>query len=51
MSSEGLQIKHLDHFHISGCVWQVMLRRDALDVREEDYYISLYNESQAQFTT
>ncbi|XP_065874135.1 DNA repair protein RAD16 [Euphorbia lathyris] len=29
----------------------VMLRRDALDVKEEDYYQSLYNESQAQFNT
>lgn len=30
---------------------QVMLRRDTLDVKEEDYYQSLYNESQAQFNT
>ncbi|CAK7348985.1 unnamed protein product [Dovyalis caffra] len=29
----------------------VILRRDILDVREEDYYESLYNESQAQFNT
>ncbi|KDP22729.1 hypothetical protein JCGZ_01831 [Jatropha curcas] len=29
----------------------VTLRRDSLDVREEDYYHSLYNESQAQFNT
>ncbi|KAI4319855.1 hypothetical protein MLD38_033405 [Melastoma candidum] len=29
----------------------VTLRRDSLDVREEDYYTSLYNESQAQFNT
>ncbi|KAK6919345.1 Zinc finger, C3HC4 RING-type [Dillenia turbinata] len=29
----------------------VSLRRDALDVKEEDYYTSLYNESQAQFNT
>ncbi|EEF37546.1 DNA repair protein RAD16 [Ricinus communis] len=29
----------------------VMLRRDTLDVKEEDYYQSLYNESQAQFNT
>ncbi|KAK6918853.1 Zinc finger, C3HC4 RING-type [Dillenia turbinata] len=29
----------------------VFLRRDALDVKEEDYYTSLYNESQAQFNT
>lgn len=30
---------------------QVTLRRDSLDIREEDYYTSLYNESQAQFNT
>ncbi|GAB2215035.1 hypothetical protein Drorol1_Dr00019409 [Drosera rotundifolia] len=29
----------------------VSLRRDSFDVREEDYYNSLYNESQAQFNT
>ncbi|CAL1407082.1 unnamed protein product [Linum trigynum] len=29
----------------------VKLRRDTLDVKEEDYYESLYNESQAQFNT
>ncbi|KAF2284940.1 hypothetical protein GH714_032721 [Hevea brasiliensis] len=29
----------------------VMLRRDTLDVKEEDYYQSSYNESQAQFNT
>lgn len=29
----------------------VSLRRDALDIKEEDYYKSLYNESQAQFNT
>ncbi|KAK4437359.1 ATP-dependent helicase rhp16 [Sesamum alatum] len=29
----------------------VTLRRDALDVVEEDYYTALYNESQAQFNT
>ncbi|KAJ6680462.1 hypothetical protein OIU79_020045 [Salix purpurea] len=29
----------------------VILRRDILDVKEEDYYESLYNESQAQFNT
>ncbi|KAA8524696.1 hypothetical protein F0562_011119 [Nyssa sinensis] len=29
----------------------VSLRRDTLDIREEDYYQSLYNESQAQFNT
>ncbi|WCJ37550.1 Helicase protein with RING/U-box domain [Euphorbia peplus] len=29
----------------------VMLRRDALDVKEEDYYQSLYSESQSQFNT
>ncbi|XP_021745946.1 DNA repair protein RAD16-like [Chenopodium quinoa] len=29
----------------------VSLRRDSLDIREEDYYHSLYNESQAQFNT
>ncbi|XP_021856387.1 DNA repair protein RAD16 isoform X1 [Spinacia oleracea] len=29
----------------------VSLRRDSLDIREEDYYQSLYNESQAQFNT
>lgn len=29
----------------------VSLRRDTLDIREEDYYTSLYNESQAQFNT
>uniref|UniRef100_A0A2P2L5E4 Uncharacterized protein MANES_12G073600 n=1 Tax=Rhizophora mucronata TaxID=61149 RepID=A0A2P2L5E4_RHIMU len=29
----------------------VTLRRDTLDVKEEDYYESLYNESQAQFNT
>ncbi|XP_031119242.1 uncharacterized protein LOC116022611 [Ipomoea triloba] len=29
----------------------VTLRRDSLDVKEEDYYTSLYNESQAQFNT
>ncbi|CAK9157997.1 unnamed protein product [Ilex paraguariensis] len=27
------------------------LRRDLLDVKEEDYYTSLYNESQSQFNT
>ncbi|XP_057506564.1 LOW QUALITY PROTEIN: DNA repair protein RAD16 [Actinidia eriantha] len=27
------------------------LRRDTLDMKEEDYYTSLYNESQAQFNT
>lgn len=30
---------------------QVSLRKDSLDIKEEDYYISLYNESQAQFNT
>nr|GMC47324.1 DNA repair protein RAD16-like [Ipomoea batatas] len=30
---------------------QVTLRWDSLDVKEEDYYTSLYNESQAQFNT
>lgn len=30
---------------------QVTLRRDFLDVVEEDYYTALYNESQAQFNT
>ncbi|XP_062100588.1 ATP-dependent helicase rhp16-like [Humulus lupulus] len=29
----------------------VSLRRDVLDIREQDYYESLYNESQAQFNT
>lgn len=29
----------------------VYLRRDCLDVKEDDYYKSLYNESQAQFNT
>ncbi|KAH6780513.1 Helicase protein with RING/U-box domain-containing protein [Perilla frutescens var. hirtella] len=29
----------------------VTLRRDSLDVVEEDYYTALYNESQAQFNT
>ncbi|XP_027061405.1 DNA repair protein RAD16-like isoform X1 [Coffea arabica] len=29
----------------------VTLRRDELDIKEEDYYTSLYNESQAQFNT
>ncbi|KAL8137930.1 LOW QUALITY PROTEIN: hypothetical protein V2J09_003931 [Rumex salicifolius] len=29
----------------------VSLRQDTLDVKEEDYYTSLYNESQAQFNT
>ncbi|XP_057247725.1 ATP-dependent helicase rhp16 isoform X3 [Beta vulgaris subsp. vulgaris] len=29
----------------------VSLRRDSFDIREEDYYQSLYNESQAQFNT
>lgn len=29
----------------------VSLRRDTLDIKEEDYYQSLYNESQAQFNT
>ncbi|XAR55369.1 DNA helicase [Bertholletia excelsa] len=29
----------------------VTLRRDTLDIKEEDYYTSLYNESQAQFNT
>lgn len=29
----------------------VTLRRDSLDIKEEDYYTSLYNESQAQFNT
>lgn len=32
-------------------VIQVTLRRDFLDVVEEDYYTALYNESQAQFNT
>jgi DNA repair protein RAD16 len=32
-------------------VVQVTLRRDSLDIKEEDYYTSLYNESQAQFNT
>lgn len=31
--------------------FQVSLRRDTLDIKEEDYYTSLYNESQAQFNT
>ncbi|XP_047944157.1 uncharacterized protein LOC125190798 isoform X2 [Salvia hispanica] len=30
---------------------QVTLRRDSLDVVEEDYYTALYNESQAHFNT
>ncbi|KAI9178163.1 hypothetical protein LWI28_023450 [Acer negundo] len=29
----------------------ISLRRDSLDIREADYYFSLYNESQAQFNT
>jgi DNA repair protein RAD16 len=29
----------------------VSLRKDSLDIKEEDYYTSLYNESQAQFNT
>ncbi|XP_058220285.1 DNA repair protein RAD16 isoform X3 [Rhododendron vialii] len=29
----------------------VSLRRDMLDMKEEDYYTSLYNESQSQFNT
>lgn len=29
----------------------VSLRRDSLDIQEQDYYESLYNESQAQFNT
>lgn len=29
----------------------VTLRRDELDIKEDDYYTSLYNESQAQFNT
>jgi len=29
----------------------VTLRRDTLDMKEEDYYTSLYNESQSQFNT
>lgn len=29
----------------------ITLRRDTLDIREEDYYTSLYNESQSQFNT
>lgn len=29
----------------------LLLRRDSLDIKEEDYYTSLYNESQAQFNT
>ncbi|KAL5573355.1 hypothetical protein UlMin_022952 [Ulmus minor] len=29
----------------------VSLRRDTLDIREQDYYESLYNDSQAQFNT
>ena len=28
---------------------KVSLRRDCLDIKEQDYYESLYNESQAQF--
>jgi DNA repair protein RAD16 len=30
---------------------QVSLRWDALDIKEQDYYESIYNESQAQFNT
>lgn len=30
---------------------QVSLRRDTLDIKEQDYYESLYNDSQAQFNT
>jgi len=30
---------------------QVSLRKDCLDIKEQDYYESLYNESQAQFNT
>ncbi|MCH81072.1 ATP-dependent helicase rhp16-like, partial [Trifolium medium] len=29
----------------------VSLRRDSLDIKEQDYYESLYNESQSQFNT
>ncbi|XP_019251567.1 PREDICTED: ATP-dependent helicase rhp16-like [Nicotiana attenuata] len=29
----------------------VTLRKDSLDIKEEDYYMSLYNKSQAQFNT
>ncbi|KAM6572636.1 DNA repair protein RAD16 isoform X1 [Cannabis sativa] len=29
----------------------ISLRRDVLDIKEQDYYESLYNESQAQFNT
>nr|GMC51636.1 DNA repair protein RAD16-like [Ipomoea batatas] len=34
-----------------GLKLKVTLRRDSLDVKEEDYYTSLYNASQAQFNT
>jgi DNA repair protein RAD16 len=30
---------------------QVSLRRDTLDIKEQDYYESLYDDSQAQFNT
>ncbi|KAK1389047.1 ATP-dependent helicase rhp16 [Heracleum sosnowskyi] len=29
----------------------ILLRKDSLDIKEEDYYTSLYNESRAQFNT
>lgn len=31
--------------------FQLLLRRDSLDIKEEDYYTSLYNDSRAQFNT
>lgn len=30
---------------------KITLRRDTLDIKEEDYYESLYNESQSEFNT
>lgn len=41
---------HMEKLHIYFYL-QVSLRRDSLDIKEQDYYESLYNESQAQFNT
>ncbi|KAJ9176893.1 hypothetical protein P3X46_012158 [Hevea brasiliensis] len=49
-SAQCLSCPHSSVRHF--CWWnKVMLRRDTLDVKEEDYYQSSYNESQAQFNT
>lgn len=48
-SFSNIEREHAYFFFIH--LMQVSLRKDCLDIKEQDYYESLYNESQAQFNT